>query len=142
MDSYLESLNKKEIKEEEVIEEAVEETVDEPVEETVEEETVEEPVEEAVEEEPVEEIVEPEVEEVVEPEPVVEPKKEVKKAAPVSNGTTTVTDIRVFNVPDTSTPMKLISGNIIVKGEVAGLSKIEYMKPGFGLVTGFTPDLR
>ena len=163
MDNYLESLVVKGEKTEEVApqEEVKEEDVVAEI-----EEAVAEPAEEAV-EEPVEEVAEPAEEtapaEVVE-EPVVEAEPEEKKVATVTitaedtnNGLvhknadvatvapeepTAVVDIRIFNTPDPKGPFKIFSGNVIVKQRIDTMTQIEYMKPGFGLVKGFTPDLK
>lgn len=53
-----------------------------------------------------------------------------------------VKNIRIYNVPDSKSPSKLFSGNIIIKGQVSTMTAIEYVRPGIGLVNGFTPDVK
>lgn len=55
---------------------------------------------------------------------------------------TSVTDIKIFNSPDPKGPFKIFTGNVIIDCEVSEMKQIQYMKPGFGLVKGFTPDLK
>lgn len=54
---------------------------------------------------------------------------------------TTVKDIKIFNTPDRKGPFKIFSGNVVIKDKVDTMTLIEYVKPGFGLVKGFTPNL-
>lgn len=169
MDSYLESLTKKsestieEVTETEEVAEAVEETLaDEPevaseVEDAVAEESAEETAteedkeqevgaeEQAVEAEPEEAESAEEVEEASEEEPNDEP---VLQAPDVPEGNhkvgelINVVGIRVFNTPSLGQPFKIISGNVTYDGKVEGFTIIEYMKSGFGMVKGYTPDLK
>ena len=146
MDAYLESLVKK----------------DEVVEAQVEEAAVLEPVEKVT-------AIEPEVAEaaelvVEEPKPVEEAKpakaekpaksgsdkkKEAESTDPTkseetkSNAgeTVAVKDIRIFNIPDAKSPFRIFTGNIIVNGKIDSFTEIQYVKPGFGLVKGFTDGL-
>ena len=53
-----------------------------------------------------------------------------------------VTDIRVYNTPYPNGPFRIFSGNVIIHSKVENMTLIEFMKPGFGLVKGFTPDLK
>lgn len=144
MDKYLASLVKKGEIEESQVEEVIEEEVVEEIAEAVQ---APEPVEE-VKEEPEEEIEEVK-EEVAEPEPPVkEVKKEEKEAIkhpdiPFNpDEPTSVVDIRIFNIPDIKSPFKIFSGNVIVRNKVSDMTELEYVKPGFGLVKGYTPDLK
>lgn len=50
-------------------------------------------------------------------------------------------DIKVFHTPDPKGPFKIFTGNVIPQGQVSTMTQIKYMKPGFGLVKGFTPDI-
>lgn len=151
MDSYLESLVKKGedvATEEEAVaieaEEVTEEVPTEP-EEVAEETPVEEPdpVEEVpeVEEEPAEEEI---AEEVAEEAPAVEEEIVLKAPSPVSynvGDTVQVNDIKVYNTPDPTGPFRMITGNVIYQGQFSKCFAIDYMKPGFGLVRGYTETL-
>ena len=53
-----------------------------------------------------------------------------------------VVDIRMFNTPDPKGPFKIFTGNVIVKDKVDTMTELEYVKPGFGIVKGYTPDLK
>lgn len=115
------------------------------------EEPVTEEVVEVAEEAPAEEAAEPVVEEAPAPESAAK-KTDVKIKAekpapapkPVANAdeTVAVIDIKIFNTPDVKGAFKMFSGNVIVKGNVGDLKMIEYVKPGFGLVVGYTSDLK
>lgn len=124
LDSYLESLIKKD---------------DEPVVDEVAKEEVVKEVVPSVSDQDIEPISESE------PEPVVEVKKEEpKKSASneLAKGTALpVKNIRIYNRPDSKSLFKVFSGNIIMKNKVDDMIEIEYVKPGYGLVKGFTPDL-
>ena len=164
MDSYLESLTRKS---EEAIDAAVEETVEAEeaaeVEETVEEIddsnaaeetedlTVEEPAEEDKEDEAEEQVDEEapeEAEDAAKAEPVDEPDDKPALQAASSEVThqagelINVVGIRVFNTPSFNQPFRIISGNVTYDGKVDGFIRIEYMKSGFGMVKGYTPDLK
>lgn len=125
MDKYLESLVKKgEIKTNQV--------------EEVQEEEVVREIEEVLNPEP-----ESAVEEVSQSEPEVkEPEVDKKVSATPKPETTSVINIRIFNVPDIRSPFKMYTGNVIVTGKVSDMTSLDYVKPGFGIVTGFTPDLK
>ncbi len=148
MNEYLESLV---LKGEEPVEKPAEKVAAESVEEVVEEvaqpEEEADPVEEAPTEEPKEEapaVVE-EAKEEKKAEVKISANKEVAKHDDVpatADDPVAVVDIRIFNTPDPKGYFKIFSGNVIVKGEVDTMKSIEYMKPGFGLVKGFTPDLK
>lgn len=134
MDKYLEGLVKKG------------ETAEAQAEELVTEEVVE-VAEEAA---PTEETVEPVVEEAPAPEPAkkadvkIKAEKSAPASKPVANADepVAVTNIKIFNTPDVKGAFKMFSGNVIVKGNVGDLKMIEYVKPGFGLVVGYTSDLK
>ena len=134
---YLESLVKKG-------EEIVEEAVVEELEQSIDVEEPEEVAEEVIEEDAEEEVAE-EAEEVAEPKPAQEAAPEVtevkKEAAPADDEIVYVENIRIFNTPDPNTVSKLFSGNVIRKGQQGEMVAIEYMRPGIGLVAGFTPSL-
>lgn len=66
-------------------------------------------------------------------------KSEVKVGNNIGK-TVSVKDIKVFNIPDDKSIFKLFTGNVIIKDEISGFSQIEYMKPGFGLVKGYTKE--
>lgn len=156
MDSYLESLVKKgeevavetaeatedvieEVAASESVVEATEgveiaaEEVDTVVEETEEVEEASEVADDVAEEAP--EVIE----EVPEQEPQPELKKEIQSA---DEETLSVTNIKVYNVPDPAAVFKIFTGNVICKEMIGEMRMIEYVKPGFGLVKGFTPDLK
>ena len=115
-----------------------------------EEPVTEEVVEVAEEAAPAEEAAEPVVEEAPAPEPAkkadvkIKAEKPAPAPKPVANAdeTVTVTNIKIFNTPDVKGAFKMFSGNVIVKGNVGDLKMIEYVKPGFGLVVGYTSDLK
>lgn len=115
-----------------------------------EEPVTEEVVEEAEEAVPAEEPAEPVVEEAPAPEPAkkadvkIKAEKPAPAPKPVTNAdeTVAVIDIKIFNTPDIKGAFKMFSGNVIVKGNVGDLKMIEYVKPGFGLVVGYTSDLK
>ena len=77
-------------------------------------------------------------------------KKEVKGKSPKQDAksesmkgkTISVTNIRVHNIPDPKSVFKIISGNIVVGDKINDMYQIDYVKPGFGLVKGFTADLK
>lgn len=168
MDSYLESLVKKgeeivETAEPEVAEYAEIDVADEAVEndtadgeltsDTVEDaepdespsEVDDQPSEEVKEttEEP-EEAKEPEIQEIIKEQEKREEKPVPKSAVNAANrigATLGVKDIKVFNVPDEKSIFKVFSGNVVVKDNIAGFSQIEYVKPGFGLVKGYTKEI-
>ena len=131
MDKYLESLVLKG-ESEEIVEPVNEEEVVNEIAEAL-EAPAEEPVEE-VQSEP--ESIEPE------PAPVKEEKKTAKKLDNAVTESTYVTQIKIFNTPDPKGPFKIFTGNVIVKGEVGGMTELDYVKPGFGIVRGFTSDLK
>lgn len=143
MNSYLEDLVIKSDDSEEV---TVEPTTDvEPESQAITNgEQVSEPVETAEHEEVAEHEEPVEVEEVTELETV-----EVEAAdIPSEDGhhyndgdVIAVKDLKVFNVPDTGSPFRIITGNVTFRGAVDNFNMIEYMRYGFGLVVGYTQDL-
>lgn len=151
---YLESLVRKtdeiepaapaeeEIEDEPAVEEEVAEVIaDEPEEVAAEEEVV--TTAESVVEEPALEPIQEEVKE--EPESVKPAKKEkpAKKSASHQEGETiSVISIRIFNTPDPKGLFKIFTGNVIFKGFVNDMMYVQYVKPGFGLVNGYTNDLK
>lgn len=54
----------------------------------------------------------------------------------------TVENIKVYNIPNEKSAPRIISGNIEIVKEVDGFTLIKYMKYGFGLVNGYTKDLK
>lgn len=52
-----------------------------------------------------------------------------------------VTNIKIYNIPDSKSPFKMFTGNVVIKGKVDQFTKLEYVKPGFGLILGYTTDL-
>ena len=105
------------------------------------------------------EVEEPEIAECVEESDSAEVKEEVKDvdsdstnasqpAEPAASSTNdpmghvSVIDIRVYNTPYPNGPFRIFSGNVIIHSRVENMTLIEFMKPGFGLVKGFTPDLK
>ena len=146
MDSYLESLVKKS-EEIEDIEEAPAEEVEDAVEVAdTSDDIVEEndAVEEEVTEEPEEKVEE--TKEVKKAEPVVEKGAPVVKNSPVTKledgATISVSEVRIFNIPDSKQPSKIVTGNVISRNEVTGANGeafilVDYMRPGFGLVKGY-----
>lgn len=112
-----------------------------------EEPVTEEVVEAAEEAAPAEELA---VEEAPAPEPAkkadvkIKAEKPAPAPKPVANADepVAVTNIKIFNTPDVKGAFKIFSGNVIVKGNVGDLKMIEYVKPGFGLVVGYTSDLK
>lgn len=116
---------------------------------------VKEEVEEPEVAEPIEKPDSAEVEEAEEPK-VAEPVKDTdsdsvnasQPAEPTASSTNDpmgyvpVIDIRVYNTPYPNGPFRIFSGNVIIHSRVENMTLIEFMKPGFGLVKGFTPDLK
>lgn len=117
-----------------------------------------EPVTEEAQSEPVEEAAEPLVEEpepaaesnaepIEEPEPEPEPVPEVKQEPPTKTNDykpeelISVSSIRIFNRPDENDVYNVFQGNVIFKSRINNFALIEYMKPCFGLVKGYTPDI-
>lgn len=49
--------------------------------------------------------------------------------------------IAIRNIPDDNAPVNVISGNVAKLGTAGEYSIVQYMKPGFGLVTGYTKDI-
>ena len=132
MDKYLESLVKKNDVDVEV------EAAPRVVEEDISAEEVTEVIEEVTESEPAPEVVEEVIKEEVE-KPAKLVKEDKLAKAELKEGTViTVTDLKVFNFPDTASAYKLISGNVIYVKKVGEFSLINYMKYGFGLVSGYT----
>ena len=137
MDAYLESLVRKD--EEPVY------TPEEVVPASEDFEPLPDEPEEAVVETVPEEVGEPQQEE---SEPVEEPTQEEKpeskpeEVAQVKEGEViSVNNIRVYKTPDTNQVARNITGNVTYLGKVGNFAIINYMRSGFGLVKGFTPDL-
>ena len=142
MDKYLESLV---VKSNEINDNSI---ATDPVEmrEEVEEPEVAEPVEKPDSAE-VEEAEEPKVAEPVEGinSDSTNASQPAEPAASSTNdpmGHVSVIDIRVYNTPYPNGPFRIFSGNVIIHSRVENMTLIEFMKPGFGLVKGFTPDLK
>lgn len=140
MDSYLESLVRKEAGAVPAEEEAVAEPVAEEITAEPEEVVTEGAQEEVVDEDPAEKAVPEPEEEAAAIDPAVT--EEANAEATVNTAytigqTIPVTNVKVFNTPDTGQPAKLITGNIIYRGEIAGFAIIDYMRHGFGLARGY-----
>lgn len=147
MDAYLESL----VKKGEVVKAQVEEAaIPEPVEEvTAIEPEVAEAAESVVEEiKPAEEAKPAKAEKPAKS--GSDKKKEAESKAPTKAEETksnageivAVKDIRIFNIPDAKSPFRIFTGNIVVNGKMDSFTEIQYVKPGFGLVKGFTDSLK
>ena len=124
MDSYLESLVQ--VTEFEAKEEVADEVVveEEPV---VESPEVAEPIEEKKEEELVEE-----------EEPVLSvPDPSNYKEGDIIK----VENIKVFKTPDKRQISRNVTGNVTYLGKIGEYTIINYMRHGFGLVKGYTPDI-
>lgn len=80
------------------------------------------------------------------PAPAVETKSSPKtnngKKGHKDGDVITVANIRIYNTPDTNQPSRSVSGNIIYHNELNGWAVVDYMRPGFGLVKGFTQDIK
>ena len=51
-----------------------------------------------------------------------------------------VSNIRVYKTPDTHQIGRSVSGNVTYLGKIGEFNIIGYMKHGFGIVKGYTPD--
>lgn len=159
MDTYLESLVWKETEQKQ--EEKTEEAAIKQTESEVESEEIETQSEEAAEVESVEDnekesepvnekneesakltiSVESQLEKLPVELKVTSESKSVLKETDNISTTQSVTNIKVYNVPDEKTAFRIISGNIEIIGEINNFKLIRYMKYGFGLVTGYTKDI-
>lgn len=52
-----------------------------------------------------------------------------------------VENVRIYNIPDRTSPSVLFTGNIIYKGQVEEWIIVEHIKQGHGLVKGYTLSL-
>jgi len=151
MDAYLEKLVKKGSAVAEEVEEAIEEEVVEEIEAAVTAEPEPEVQEEAdTNDETVTETVDEEAVPDVQLETVIE--KDEQETETETDGATSngfiepnteidAVNIRVYNSPDTRQLSRIISGHIVVLGQIEDFKIIEYMKHGFGLVKGYTRDI-
>lgn len=102
------------------------------------------------------EVVEVEPEVVVEETKIEEPVKEEKKPAKKLTNPEPAEDkadleidrnyhaktIRIFKTPDIHQVSTAYTGNVIYKGKIGEFDIIQYVKAGFGLVQGYTKDLK
>lgn len=74
-----------------------------------------------------------------------------KDAAPSVEPTTCSTEknrlvqvrkIVVYPIPKETPTPRFVSGNVNIIGQVSGFTVIEYMKPGFGIVKGYTKSIQ
>jgi len=52
-----------------------------------------------------------------------------------------VRNIRIYKTPDINQIARNYTGNIIYKGQLEDVAIVEYVRPGFGAVLGYTLDL-
>ena len=128
MDKYLESLVRKDL----IGEVAPEADV-----------TEEEPaaIELAIEETPVEEAAVKEPAPAAEIVPIEETVTESEQARAIGDEVF-VESIRIFDRPGQTYPPHIFTGVVILDGAFESYTKVKYMKHGFGLVTGYTADIK
>ena len=129
-----------EVDEREEVIEAPEET--EEAEETVEDvESVEETEEADAEEEAPEEAKEDNEAEETEEDAPADDAEETEAHSEKKSNLVSVNKIRIYSKPSKAAVARIHTGFVRVGGKIREFTEVEYVKPGFGTVKGFSPDL-
>lgn len=138
MDEYLESLVLKTDEEP-----AVDEVIEEPVEVAEETNVAEEPVEDVAANDGENEVVAEDDKEDTkeEPEQAIAPESQPAATSYEIDQTYSVSEIKIFNVPDISQPSIIFTGNVVYKGKLDQFSVVDFVRNGYGLVRGYAIGL-